>query len=283
MGVAMLEVKNISCGYGTRIVVENVSFTLGTGELLCLLGPNGVGKTTLFRTILGSLERIGGEVLLNGEDVRRLNLRHLARKIAYVPQAHTPPFPFRVIDVVTMGRTAHFCVFSSPTTKDVKIAEDALRTMNIEHLREKSYTEISGGERQLVLVARALAQQAELLVMDEPTSNLDFGNQIRVLEHIRTVVRTQQVSVILTTHSPNHALAYASKVAIIGRDKSFAVGAPEEMISERYLRETYRVEAELFGIHTRHGKNVRFCIPLSARGAESSDCVESLQYAESLH
>jgi iron complex transport system ATP-binding protein len=283
MGVAMLEVKNISCGYGKRTVVENVTFTLGMGELLCLLGPNGVGKTTLFRTILGSLERICGEILLNGEDVRQLNLRHLARKIAYVPQAHTPPFPFRVIDVVTMGRTAHFCVFSSPTTKDVKIAEDALRTMNIEHLREKSYTEISGGERQLVLVARALAQQAELLVMDEPTSNLDFGNQIRVLDHIRAVVRTQQVSVILTTHSPNHALAYASKVAIIGRDKSFAVGAPEEMISEQYLRETYRVEAELFGIHTRQGKNVRFCIPLSSRGAKSSDYVESPQYAESLH
>ena len=279
----MLEVKNISCGYGARTVVENVSFTLCTGELLCLLGPNGVGKTTLFRTILGSLQRIGGEILLNGKDVQRLNLRHLAHKIAYVPQAHTPPFPFRVIDVVTMGRTAHFCVFSSPTTKDVKIAEDALRTMNIEHLRESSYTEISGCERQLVLVARALAQQAELLVMDEPTSNLDFGNQIRVLEHIRTVVRTQQVSVILTTHSPNHALAYASKVAIIGRDKSFAVGAPEEMISEQYLRETYRVNAELFGIHTRQGKNVRFCIPLSSREAGSSNYLESPQYAESLH
>jgi iron complex transport system ATP-binding protein len=268
MGVAMLEVKNISCGYSAKAVVENVSFTLDKGELLCLLGPNGAGKTTLFRTILGSLERLSGEILLNGEDVRRLNLRHLARKIAYVPQAHTPPFPFRVIDVVTMGRTAHFCVFSSPSTQDVKIAEDALRTMNIEQLRDKSYTEISGGERQLVLVARALAQQAELLVMDEPTSNLDFGNQIRVLEHIRTVARTQQVSVILTTHSPNHALAYASKVAIIGRDKSFAVGSPEEMISELYLRETYRVEAELFGMQTRHGHTVRFCIPLSARGAE---------------
>lgn len=266
----MLEVKNVSCGYGKSVVVENISFTLGAGELLCLLGPNGVGKTTLFRTILGSLDRIGGEILLDGEDVRRMNLRHRARKIAYVPQAHTPPFPFRVIDVVTMGRTAHFCVFSSPSKQDVRIAEDALRTMNVERLRDKSYSEISGGERQLVLVARALAQQAELLVMDEPTSNLDFGNQIHVLEHIRTVVRTQNVSVILTTHSPNHALAYATKVAIMGRDKSFAVGTPEEVISEQYLRETYRVDAELFGIRTRYGKTVRFCIPLSAKVANRS-------------
>jgi iron complex transport system ATP-binding protein len=283
MGVAMLEVRNVSCGYGKRTVIENVSFALGAGELLCLLGPNGVGKTTLFRTILGSLERIGGEILLNGEDIQRLNLRHRARKIAYVPQAHTPPFPFRVIDVVTMGRTAHFCVFSSPSKQDVRIAEDALRTMNIEQLREKSYSEISGGERQLVLVARALAQQAELLVMDEPTSNLDFGNQIHVLEHIRTVVKTQHVSVILTTHSPNHALAYASQVAILGHDKSFAVGTPEEMISEQYLLDTYGVEAELFGIHTRQGMTVRFCIPLSAKGAKSSDDTESLRYTEILH
>jgi iron complex transport system ATP-binding protein len=221
-----------------------------------------VGKTTLFKTILGSLKLMAGEILLDGKDIAKLSLRHFARKIAYVPQAHTPPFPFRVIDVVTMGRTAHFCVFSLPSARDTRIADEALDTMNITHLREKVYTEISGGERQLVLIARALAQQAEILVMDEPTSNLDFGNQIKVLEHIREIARTKNVSVILTTHSPNHALAYATKVAILGRDGSFTVGLPEEVISEKYIRDTYRVEAELLGIRTRRGEIVTLCVPL---------------------
>lgn len=261
----MLEVMNLSCGYGKQTVLQDISFTLGRGELICLLGPNGVGKTTLFRTILGTLPRLSGAIRFDGNDLSEMHQRHLARRIAYVPQAHTPPFPFRVLDVVAMGRTPHFCLFSSPTAHDIEVALDALRTLHVEDLRDKSYTEISGGERQLVLIARALAQQAEMLVMDEPTANLDFGNQIRVLEHIRTIVKTQQVGVILTTHSPNHALAYATKVAILGRHMRFDVGAPEAVISEEYLRATYRIEAELFGIHTRHGSTVRFCIPLSAR------------------
>ena len=227
-------------------------------------GTEWIGKTTLFRTILGSLKSKTGEILLHGEDVTKFSLRQFARRVAYVPQAHTPPFPFCVMDVVTMGRTAHFCVFESPSAKDIAIAKDAMQMLNIYHLREKSYTEISGGERQLVLIARAMAQQADLLIMDEPTSNLDFGNQIMVLEQIRALVRTQRVCVILTTHSPNHALSYASKVGILGRDKSFVVGLPEEVISEQYIRETYRVETELLGIRTRKGKTVRVCVPISA-------------------
>jgi len=258
----MLEVKSVCCGYGEKVILKDVSFTLAPGELLCLLGPNGVGKTTLFKTILGSLKLLSGEILLHGQDITKLDLRHFARKIAYVPQAHTPPFPFRVIDVVTMGRTAHFCVFSMPSAHDIKIADEALDTMNITHLREKMYTEISGGERQLVLIARALAQQSEILVMDEPTSNLDFGNQIKVLEHVREVSRTKGVSVILTTHSPNHALAYATKVVILKRNGGFTVGLPEEVISEKYILDTYRVEAELLGIRTKRGEIVTICVPL---------------------
>lgn len=260
----MLEVKGVSCGYDSKVLVKDVSFTLAPGELLCLLGPNGVGKTTLFRTMLGSLKPLSGKMLLHGKDITRLDRRHFARLVGYVPQAHVPPFPFRVIDVVTMGRTAHFCLFASPSTTDVAIAEESLKTLNISHLRNNVYTEISGGERQLVLVARALAQQSEILILDEPTSNLDFGNQVVVLEHIRTAARMRRVSVILTTHSPNHALAYATKVAILGRDGSFRVGVPEEVISEEYLRKTYRVDAELLGVRTRRGSQVTLCVPLGA-------------------
>lgn len=265
----MLDVQHVSCGYGGQVILEDISFTLSRGELMFLLGPNGVGKTTLFRTLLGSLPKLSGKILLLQKDISSLELRKLARKLAYVPQAHTPPFPFRVIDVVTMGRTPHCCVFSSPAVRDTEIANETLTLLGIQHLRNKAYTEISGGERQLVLVARALAQQPDLLVMDEPTSNLDFGNQTRVLDHIQSIVQKQKISVILTTHSPNHALAYASKVAVIGRGRSFAVGNPETVISEGYLRDTYDVEAEMLGVRTRRGTTVRFCIPLSSKSAIS--------------
>jgi iron complex transport system ATP-binding protein len=258
----MLEVKAVHCGYGKQVVLKDISFTLAAGELLCLLGPNGVGKTTLFKTILGAIKPLSGQILLDGREISRLNRRHFARLVGYVPQAHVPPFPFRVIDVVTMGRTAHFCVFSTPTAHDVDVAGQMLRAMNIEHLRDKVYTEISGGERQLVLIARALAQQPKVLIMDEPTSNLDFGHQLMVLDHIRAVALAQKAGVILTTHSPNHALAYASTVAILGRDGGFSIGRPDEVISEAYLQQTYSVEAELLDIHTRSGRQVTLCVPL---------------------
>jgi iron complex transport system ATP-binding protein len=257
----MLEVRNAYCGYGAKAVVKDISFTIAPGELLCLLGPNGVGKTTLFKTILGSLKLQAGEILLHDEDVSKWSRRRFATKVGYVPQAHTPPFPFQVLDVVTMGRTAHIGMFSSPSAHDVAIAEETLHTLGISYLRDSVYTEISGGERQLVLIARALAQQPEILIMDEPTSNLDFGNQIRVLEHIRNVAKKDRLSVILTTHYPNHALIYASKAVVLGRDNRVSVGTPQEVITEEYLKDAYNVDAQLLGVKNRRGGNFTICIP----------------------
>jgi len=257
----MLEVRNAHCGYGTKTVIKDISFSVAPGELLCLLGPNGVGKTTLFKTILGLLPLKSGQILLNGENVSSWSRRRFAAKVGYVPQAHTPPFPFQVLDVVTMGRTAHLGVFASPSARDVAIAEEALHTLDILHLRDLVYTEISGGERQLVLIARALAQQVEILIMDEPTSNLDFGNQIKVLEHVRQVVKKDGLSVILTTHFPNHALSYASKAIILGRDNTVSIGPPEVVITEAYLRDVYEVEAQFLGMTSRHGRKFTVCIP----------------------
>jgi iron complex transport system ATP-binding protein len=257
----MLEVRNAHCGYGTKTVLKDISFSLAPGELLCLLGPNGVGKTTLFKTILGFLQLQSGEILLHGENVSTWSRQRFASKVGYVPQAHTPPFPFQVLDVVTMGRTAHIGVFGSPSARDVVIAEEALHTLGISYLRDSVYTEISGGERQLVLVARALAQQVEILIMDEPTSNLDFGNQIKVLEHIRKVVKNEGLSVILTTHYPNHALTYASKAIILGRDNTVSIGSPDVVITKAYLKDAYEVEAEFLGMTSRHGRKFTVCIP----------------------
>lgn len=257
----MLEVRNACCGYNGKTIVKDLSFSIAPGELLCLLGPNGVGKTTLFKTILGTLKLQSGEILIDGEDVSQWPRRRFARKVGYVPQAHTPPFPFKALEVVVMGRTSHIGVFSSPSVGDLAIAEETMNRLGISNLGNSVYTEISGGERQLVLIARALAQQAEVLIMDEPTSNLDFGNQIRVLEHIREIAKRDRVCVILTTHYPNHALLYASRAIVMGRNNRVSMGAPRDVITEGYLKDAYNVDARLLAVENGGGPRSTICVP----------------------
>jgi len=240
-----LEVKNLSCGYLNRPVVSNVSLKMSTGESLCLLGPNGVGKTTFFKTILGLLKPRSGQIFLDGEDVSKWPRRKFAAKVGYVPQYHMPPFAFEVLDVVIMGRNAHLGSFASPGKKDRIIAEQVLDTLNISYLSKRVYTEISGGERQLVLIARALAQEPEFLVMDEPTASLDFGNQIKVLNQINQLATSGKVGVIMTTHYPDHAFYCASKVAVMGKGDTFVFGTPDEVITEAYLQEVYDVKVKI--------------------------------------
>ena len=204
-----------------------------------------------------------GEIRLNGEAMTHWPRQRIARWMGYVPQSHAIPFPFKVHDVVAMGRTAHLGIFSSPNPADRTIADEAMETLGISALGEHIYTDISGGERQLVLIARALAQQPRILVMDEPTSNLDFGNQLRVMAHIRRIIAELGMSVILTTHHPNHALLYATRVMLLDRDKRVTVGQPAEVITERYLSQTYGVRTEILDIAQRSGQTVRLCIPAS--------------------
>lgn len=257
----MLKVMNLRCGYRRHAVLDGVSFTLSGGELLCLLGPNGVGKTTLFKTVLGLLPALGGEVRLDGEAIANWPRRRLAQWMGYVPQAHTPPFPFEVRDVVAMGRTAHLGFGAAPDQNDRAIAEAAMSDVGIAALADARYTEISGGERQLALIARALAQQPRLLVMDEPTSNLDYGNQLRVLAHVRRIVNQRGMGVILTTHHPDHALTYATRVLALDGGKRWSVGLPHEVINADYLRRAYGVEAEIHELKRRDGSLSRWCVP----------------------
>lgn len=257
-----LEVRNATCGYEGKTVFSGISLELSTGDSLCLLGPNGVGKTTLFKTILGLLKLQAGKILLDGADIARWSRRELATKVGYVPQAHTPPFPFKVVDVVVMGRTAHLSAFSSPGTEDVAIAEDALTTLGIDYLKDRAYTEISGGERQLVLIARALVQKPDFLIMDEPTASLDFGNQIKVLHQIKKLVREGNMGIIMTTHFPNHAFFCASKVAVMGKDNTFSVGSADEVITEDYLKKVYGVAVKIITVGEQDG-GTKVCVPVA--------------------
>jgi ABC-type cobalamin/Fe3+-siderophores transport systems, ATPase components len=254
-----LEIVGLTCGYGNKNIVENVSLSVTSGEMVCLFGPNGVGKTTFFKTLLGLLKQKQGKILLDGENTEKWSRQDFARKVGYVPQAHIPSFAYRVVDFVVMGRCAHISNFATPGKRDKVLAEQALDSLNIAYLRNELYTEISGGERQMVLIARALTQEAPFLIMDEPTANLDFGNQIKVLKKIDDLVKHKNLGVIMTTHSPNQAFECASKVAAIGTDHTFIVGTPDEVITEEYLKKVYGVNVEICRISKL---NKKVCVPV---------------------
>jgi len=255
-----LEVCSAVCGYREKVVLEDISFSVSSSEILCLLGPNGVGKTTLFKTILGFLKLKGGSIRADGEDLDTWSRRKYAQKIGYVPQTHTPPFPFTVFDVVAMGRTAHVGTFASPSKEDLEIAAEVLDSLNITSIKDRIYTEISGGERQMVLIARALTQQPELLVMDEPTSNLDFGNQLRVLKQIRKLAENG-MGIVMTSHFPDHAFLCSSRVALLSRS-GFAIGEPDQIITEESLREVYGVNVKIVETPVGGGRVEKACVPI---------------------
>jgi iron complex transport system ATP-binding protein len=255
-----LEARHLDFGYGARRVGRDVSLSVMAGEVLCLLGPNGSGKTTLFKTLLGLLPAQGGEVRIDDLDLKARARAEIARLVSYVPQAHAAFFPFTVEEVVLMGRTAHLGVFSSPSRRDRDAAHAAIARMRIEHLADSIYTRISGGERQLTLIARALAQEARVAVMDEPTANLDFGNQVRVLQHIQGLARSG-IGVLLSTHDPDHAFICADRVAMLHDGRLARLGDPSTTITSESLKEIYGVEVAVVQVPLGDGGERRVCIP----------------------
>jgi iron complex transport system ATP-binding protein len=255
------EVQHADCGYGGSCILRDISLSIESGSILCLLGPNGVGKTTLFKSMLGFLKLKAGRILIDGEDISTWTIKKTAKTIGYVPQVHTPPFPFTVIDVVAMGRVAHMGVFGTPGAKDMAEADYALERLGITGFRDKIYTEISGGERQMVLIARALAQHPKILIMDEPTSNLDFGNQIRVLTQIKALA-IDGLAVIMTSHFPNHAFLCSTDVGLLKRDSPLIVGQADEVVTEENLRAAYGVDVCIIRQQITGREWLTSCVPV---------------------
>jgi len=249
-------VEGVMAGYGRKAVIHQVSLALGAGEVLCLLGPNGSGKTTLFKTVLGLIRPMAGHISVDGEDIGNWKRARLAKTMGYVPQAHTPPFPFRVRDVVLMARAVHTGVFASPGKQDLAIAEKSLERLGILPLANDLYTELSGGQRQLVLLARALAQQAQVLVLDEPTANLDFANQMLVLRHVREL-SSDGFGVMMTTHFPDFAYLCASRVALMKRGRILAMAGPEETLTQALLEQAYETPLRV----VEAGEGMRVVLP----------------------
>lgn len=240
-----LTVNDLSYGYIRGVpVLEGVSFAAEKGELLSVLGPNGAGKSTLFRCLLGGIDGYSGAIELDGREVRGLSRRELAARIAYIPQIHRPTFGYSVLDTALMGLTRELSPFRSPTAEQEKRAMEALEQMGVARLAARNFATLSGGEQQLVLIARALCQQSDILLMDEPTSSLDYGNQLRVLRCVHDLSR-QGYTVVLSTHDPQHALRFSDRVLALSGGAVAAFGATKEVLTAELLRRLYGVDAAL--------------------------------------
>lgn len=256
-----LELRNVFCGYKKgKSVLENVNFSVNTGEICVLLGPNGVGKTTLFKTILKLLPILSGEICIDGQDISKWSYSRLAESMAYVSQYHIPPFPYDVKDVVLLGRVNSTGYLGQPKKLDYEIADAAMEDMGILHLRDKPYTDISGGERQLVMVARALAQEPDFLIMDEPTANLDYGNMVKVINKIRSL-KKKGLGVILTSHMPDQAFMCESNVVLLQRHKPLLFGPARDIVTEKNLHDAYNVDIQVVEFFNEAGSLVRMCSP----------------------
>jgi iron complex transport system ATP-binding protein len=243
-----LEAQKLAFGYPERPVGRDVSLVVKPGEVLCLLGPNGCGKTTLFKTLLGLLPPQGGQVTLSGDVLTGLSRQEIARRIAYIPQATNNVFSYTAFDIVLMGRTAHRSLFSGPTHADRDHAHRALSELGISDLADRDVTRLSGGQRQLVIVARAIAQAAPLIVMDEPTASLDFGNQVVVLSEVRRLAG-RGAGIVLSTHDPDHAFAVAHRVALLHDGTIIAIGAPADVLTAESLRQVYGIDVTIERLH----------------------------------
>lgn len=260
-GVNVLECSHLDCGYRARTVVSDFNATIKSGTVFCLLGPNGVGKTTLFKTVLGLLPKKSGSVTLNGRDIGSMSPTEIARYIAYVPQRHSPPFAFQVRDVIMMGAIAQRGMFSSARSDDGSLADEIMDSLGISKLATRVYTELSGGERQMVLIARALAQHPRFLMMDEPTSSLDFGNQVQVLKCVRRLA-DDGLGVIMTTHAPEHlAECNADGTLIMPQGNGFVTGNSREVLTPEHLHEAYGIDVAIMDVDY-HGKGLTVCQPL---------------------
>lgn len=249
-----IEFNNVACGYGKKIVLQRINCSIELGDKVAILGPNGIGKSTLFKTVLGFLDVLEGEILLNNRNIKLYNVVELAKDISYVPQAKSYSYQYTVEDMILMGRASHIARFSKPKKNDIKIACNTMERIGILGLRHKYYSELSGGEQQCVLVARAIAQEAKFIIMDEPASNLDLKNQKKLLDVVNSLA-DDGIGVLMATHSPEHVFATCNKVLLIDKYGTSIFGQMEEIMTVEKLKEAFGVELDVLETEYLDGTN----------------------------
>lgn len=237
----LINATRLDIGYPGKTIGRGLSLHVQPGRILCLLGPNGIGKSTLFKTLLGLLPAHGGEVRIQGRPLDGWRPYELARQIAYVPQAQDNPLPLAVQDIVLLGRAARIPLLAAPAQADRRLALQCLETLGILHLAARRYDQLSGGEQQMALIARALAQEPAALIMDEPTASLDFGNQVRVLKQMRKLADAG-MGILFCTHQPGHARRVADVVALFKDGAIQAEGPPTRMLTNERLAWLYGLD-----------------------------------------
>jgi iron complex transport system ATP-binding protein len=243
-----LAVENVTFSYGERRVVDQCSFSLPRGQVVCLLGRNGSGKTTLLRLANRSLQPKEGRITIDGTDIRSFTRKHLARLIAFVPQGHNAVFAYTARDMTVMGRNPHMSLFARPTQQDYQLAEEAMRQVGIYELKDRCYMDMSGGERQLVFLARALAQQASYYLLDEPTAHLDFYNQHALMKTLRKIVEQQGCGALIALHDPNLAFCYADQVIMLRQGRIVNVGSVADTMTSSNLSHLYNMQLKVVSL-----------------------------------
>ncbi len=243
----MLDIRDIDVYYGNRKILYGISFTVNEGEFVGIIGPNGTGKTTLIKTITGVLKPRAGAIFLDGTNIERLDRKEIARIMAVVPQS-TPVTPmFTVQDVVLMGRYPHlknrFNTFESES--DLKIADEIMRLTDVYNLADRSMDNLSGGERQEVIIARALAQQPKILLLDEPTSNLDIKHQIKILELVKGLTVNNEITALMAIHDLNLAARFCDRLILLHNHRIQSIGEPEIVLTKENIKEAYEVDVEV--------------------------------------
>ena len=259
----IFKVDNGCFGYQHgKDILSNISFSVEEGEVLSILGPNGVGKTTLLRSMMGLLSWKQGGSYMDDTNIKNIPVQKLWKKIAYVPQAKGFSFSYTVEEMVLLGRSAHIGILNQPNEKDIEISQKAMSTAGIQHLSRKYCNQISGGELQMVLIARALCAQPSMLVLDEPESNLDFRNQLIILDMISNLAKEHNISCIFNTHYPAHALKVSTKSLILARDGSSVYGKSEEVINDEKMKDVFQVNVHINHVN-KEGYDYRTVTALS--------------------